>query len=166
MDPKLEGNGYYFSNPSNGHYFTDCIIMLKRNINILSPFDWWYGLIYFFLTLEDFFVRVKFVMTRWILTLKNNRFLLFNEFPVQQRRRFMPSVWLDYEAKYWGWHQKVIDIMRISLFFLLQQFSFSSHCHRQKTSSLARLTMKQIIHTFQTTFPLLDLKDKIKALAC
>ena len=57
------------------------IIMLKRNINILSPFDWWYGLIYFFLTLEDFFVRVKFVMTRWILTLKNNRFLLFNEFP-------------------------------------------------------------------------------------
>ena len=98
------------------------IIMLKRNINILSPFDWWYGLIYFFLTLEDFFVRVKFVMTRWILTLKNNRFLLFNEFPVQQRRRFMPSVWLDYEAKYWGWHQKVIDIMRISLFFVATVF--------------------------------------------
>ena len=139
------------------------IIMLKRNINIPIPFDWWsYGLIYFFL---NFFV-VKFVMTRWILTLKNNRFLLFNEFPAAKtpiHAKCVIGLWSEIlrmtPEGYW-YHENFTFFVATVLAFL---FSLSP-------------TKDKLIGTFnhETDYSHLpnnisslpDLKDKIKALAC
>ena len=70
-----------------------------------------------------------------------------------KRRRFMPSVWLDYEAKYWlggsrddtrrlliSW-ELIFSSKSSSFMFLFCALSLT------KAGSLAHLTMKQIIHT-------------------